>query len=177
MAHVETAYTMENIARTLPRLGRFAEAESLHWRTLEIRRRLLGPGNVTMARTLSPLAFLYAGRDESRRADSLMTEALRIFRAVLGDEHPETRIAVIAAGVMRTLVRDFAVAESLLTHAIDGWRRVRDPNDGLTLLAMGRRKPSSPMRAARSRMGSISRPPRQSWIQRQLRRSPRSRRQ
>ncbi len=70
------AATLNDLALTYFRLGRYAEAEPLHQRALEIRERTYGMDDPMVAATLNDLAFLYVAQGRTTEAGRLHGRAL-----------------------------------------------------------------------------------------------------
>jgi tetratricopeptide (TPR) repeat protein len=69
--------------------GRYAEAEPLLKRALEIRERSLGPDHPDVAESLNNLALLYESRGRSAEAEPLLKRALAIREKSLGPDRPD----------------------------------------------------------------------------------------
>ena len=72
-------------------LGRIDEAEALTLEALNLRRAILGGEHPAVAQSLNGLAQIYLARggpDQLSAAERLFREALKISRAVHGEETP-----------------------------------------------------------------------------------------
>ena len=76
--------------------GRYAEAEKLHRKTVEISQRVLGPEHSATLETMSGLAGTLQLEGHYPEAEKLQREVLDIRRRVLGPEHPETLMSMSA---------------------------------------------------------------------------------
>jgi hypothetical protein len=74
-------------------MHRFDEAESLMMRAVEIRKRILGPGNQHTLRALYELADVHGNAGHYEEALKHSREVFRICRQTLGVDHPETLAA------------------------------------------------------------------------------------
>lgn len=120
------AQMLDALGRVNSQLGRFAEAEQMLRRALELRRARLGDTHADVAATLTHLSDVLAqsGRmDEARR---LSREALAIQRRVLGPNHPDVAVAL---ATMAGRAPDLAAAESLYRAARDIQRVALGPYD------------------------------------------------
>ena len=99
--------------------GRYAEAEPLFRKALDIRRRALGEGHADIAANYGNLASSISGQGRWAEAEPLFRKALDIFRTSLGEKHPETAIGYNNLGYnLRQEGRD-ADAEPFLRKALE----------------------------------------------------------
>ena len=99
-------YSYVNLAVLLGRRGKTAEAEALYKRSLEIRRKTLGPNHPTVGQTLQLTAALLRRSGKARRVGSPYREAMAIFRSI-NPKHFEVGkilngLALIASGADTT---------------------------------------------------------------------------
>ncbi len=73
-------------------LDRYAEAEPLARRALEIDEKVLGPEHPEVAVRLNVLALLYKDQGREAEAEPLFKRALAISDKALGPEHPITKL-------------------------------------------------------------------------------------
>jgi tetratricopeptide (TPR) repeat protein len=71
--------------------GRYAEAEPLYRRSLQIREQQLGAEHPDTATSLNNLALLYRSQGRYAEAEPLYRRSLEILTATLGFNHPNTR--------------------------------------------------------------------------------------
>jgi len=81
---------MNNIAFTLEKEGRYAEAESVYRDALQVQRRVLGPQHPDTLLTMDNLNNTLAEQGRYAEAERLCRETLDIRRRVLGPEHRDT---------------------------------------------------------------------------------------
>jgi len=79
--------------------ARYAEAEPLLKRALEIREKALGPGHPDVAQSRNNLASLYHSQGKYAEAEPLFKRSLAIREKTLGPEHPS----------VATLLENYAV--------------------------------------------------------------------
>jgi tetratricopeptide (TPR) repeat protein len=84
----EMARYLNNQAVDMRGQGRYAEAELLCQRALEIHRKIFGSQHPSIATSLNNLAQLYKAQGLYEQAEPLMKEALEIFPASIGREPP-----------------------------------------------------------------------------------------
>jgi serine/threonine protein kinase/Flp pilus assembly protein TadD len=114
-------------------LGLYEEAEPLLERSLEIRRRALGPDHQDTLLSMNDLAVLYANRGRYAEAERLHVEALEGQRRVLGSEHGDTLRSMINLAVVHGRNGRYAEAEQLYSEAAETQRRVLGPDHAATL--------------------------------------------
>ncbi|MFT3927789.1 MAG: tetratricopeptide repeat protein [Myxococcales bacterium] len=85
--HPQLAFQLANFGALLHRSGRPAEALRYYRRALALKKAT-HEADPTLCLILNNLAALYQERGLLRRALPLSEEALRVFRATLGDKHP-----------------------------------------------------------------------------------------
>ena len=72
------ARTLHNLASVYNAQGKYAEAEALYKRALEIKEKALGADHPSVAMTLNNLAVLYQGQAKYADAAGLYERALAI---------------------------------------------------------------------------------------------------
>src|SRR5262245_27991180 len=70
--------------------GKYAEAEPLFQRALDIREKAFGPEHPDTATSLNSLAVLYNLQERHAEAEPLLHRVLAISEEALGPEHPDT---------------------------------------------------------------------------------------
>jgi tetratricopeptide (TPR) repeat protein len=104
--------------------GRYAEAEPLYRRELDIRRRVYGDGRPETAWAMGDLADFLSRTGKGVEAAPLAWQFLAVIRRVYGD-HPITANAVAFAGKTLHQAGQMGEAEPLLREAIAMDRRLR----------------------------------------------------
>jgi hypothetical protein len=103
----ESAETILELAALYHSQGRYAEAEPLLRRVIDLRERALGPEHVDLAATLAQLAGLYAVRGDHGPAETLYRRVLAIREAALGPEHIDVAATLEGyASLLRKLGRE-----------------------------------------------------------------------
>ena len=74
--HPDTLITMNNLAFLYMKQGRYAQAEPLYIKALEVQRRVLGENNPRRLASMNDFAFLSLKRRRFAQAESLLREAL-----------------------------------------------------------------------------------------------------
>ena len=106
---------------------RYPEARALHERTLEIRRRLLGPDHPDVAWALNNLALDHASLGELATARTLHDEALAIRRRVLGPEHPDVAASLFNLATLERRAGNLDTALALHRRALEIRERALGP--------------------------------------------------
>jgi hypothetical protein len=65
--HPDTLTTMNNLAISLDRQGKYTEAEAMHRQTLQLRETLLGKGHPDTLRSMNDLAISLDSRASTQR--------------------------------------------------------------------------------------------------------------
>ena len=112
------AATLNDLALTYFRLGRYADAEPLHRRALRIRERVYGPDHAKVAATLNDLAFLYVAQGRTTEAEPLHKRALKIREKAFGPEHPEVAKSLNNMGSLYLELERYVEAEGLYQRAL-----------------------------------------------------------
>ena len=85
----ESPLANQKLGEVLGKKGRYAEAEALLKRALEIREQALGPYHPNVAQSLNELAAIYQFRGQYAKAEPFYNRALAIWEKVLGPDHPD----------------------------------------------------------------------------------------
>ena len=121
---VVQAQMLDALGRVNDQLGRFADAERMLRRALELRRSHLGDNHADVATTLTNLANVLFQTDRREEGLQLLREALAIQQRVLGPKHPDVALALAK---IATRTSDVAAAESLYRAARDIQRATVGP--------------------------------------------------
>jgi non-specific serine/threonine protein kinase/serine/threonine-protein kinase len=125
-------YTMGD---TYEGLGLFSRAESLLSRSLQIRRKVLGPQHPDTLASMNDLGEAIRWEGRYAEAEKLVREALSGREQVLGPDHPATLASMYTLGVLLESETRYAEAEKLLRALLETQRRIRGPSDDATLNA------------------------------------------
>jgi eukaryotic-like serine/threonine-protein kinase len=106
-------YVMGDVYKNL---GLYSSAEPLLERSVEIRRRILGPSNVDTLRSMSELGWVLAQEFHCQQAEKLLRGTLGLQRQVLGRENRETAKTMIRLACTIGS-ENFAEAENLAREA------------------------------------------------------------
>jgi tetratricopeptide (TPR) repeat protein len=102
-------------------IGRYAEAERMHRRALEIRQRIFAADHPATATEMSNLGGVLCLIGDSHRyaeAESLQKQALAIREAQLGPNHPETMISINNLGRVYQYQQRYDEAEAMFRQKL-----------------------------------------------------------
>ncbi len=120
----QMAATMNQQGEALVTQGRYAEAQPLFEKALEIRRRLLTDDHPTTAESYNNLAFNLNKQGRSAAAQPLYEKALEIWRRLLTDDHPETATSYNNVAANLKAQGKYASAQPLYEKALEIRRRL-----------------------------------------------------
>jgi non-specific serine/threonine protein kinase/serine/threonine-protein kinase len=81
---------MSNLAMLYRDQGKYAQAEPLSIKVIEVQRRTLGEEHPDTLLSMNSLGVLYRDQRKFAQAEPLSTKVLELQRRLLGEEHPET---------------------------------------------------------------------------------------
>ena len=125
-----------NLANTLGRRGRYADAEKLERATFESLRRVAGPAKPLTLQSMASLAVTLENEGRWKEAEQLNRDALDIARPALGADHPDALRPLNGLGNVLLRQSRFAEAEKVHTEALERCRRVFGTENAQTLIAM-----------------------------------------
>ncbi len=126
----------QTVGDTYMELGLYPEGQPHLERTLELRRRVLGPEHPDTLTSMSNLAVLYRVHGQYERSETLQTQALEVRRRVLGPEHPDTLTSMNNLATLYKARDQYEKAETLHSQALEILRRVLGPEHPDTLTSM-----------------------------------------
>jgi hypothetical protein len=97
--HPHTLTSANNLALSLSRQGKHAEAERIQREVLgaSVQRRVLGEEHPETLTSAVNLASSLSGQGKHAEAERIKREVLGVERRVLGDEHPSTLTTAVRA--------------------------------------------------------------------------------
>jgi len=110
--------TMINLGALYRRQYRFADAEAMLSRALELVRTLTGPDSSLYAMVLSRTGSLYGDLDQPDRARPMLEEAIAGLRALTPPNAPELALAFSSLGLIEIGSGHYKSAESDLRQAL-----------------------------------------------------------
>ncbi len=119
------------VAQYLRERGRYAEAEPLYQRTLQIQEHVLGPDHLDVARTLNYLAVLYWYQSKHTEAEPLYQRTLQIRERAQGPDHPDVATSLNNLGALYWEQGRYAEAEPLYRRALHTLEQALGPDHSL----------------------------------------------
>ncbi len=116
--HLSVATTLNNLAGLYQFQGRYAEAEPLYKRSLEINEKALGPDHPSVATTLNNLAALYESQGRYAEAEPLYKRSIKITEKALGPDDPSVATTLNNLAFLYTSQGRYAEAEPLYKRSI-----------------------------------------------------------
>jgi len=120
----QSANTTDGQAITLDDQGKYARAQPLYEKALEIRRRLLTDDLPETANSYNNLALNLNAQGKYTQAQSLFEKTLEICRRLLTDDHPDTAAAYGNLAVSLNAQGKCAQAQPLYEKALEIHRRL-----------------------------------------------------
>ncbi|CEL06459.1 hypothetical protein ASPCAL09636 [Aspergillus calidoustus] len=127
---------IKNVAASMCREGRYAEAERLQVQVLEIRTRILGPENISTLTSMNHLVSNYMLQFKWKKAEELETQALEVRKEVLGLEHPATLVSMVNLATIHYSQGRWRPAVELVSQALETQKRVLGSEHEETLITM-----------------------------------------
>jgi len=92
--HPAVATALNNLGNLSGSIKEYKDAESFYHRAYEIRKSLFSPPNHYLANSLNNLGWVYLMLNRIDRAGKPLQEALAMWEALYGSQHPEVGITV-----------------------------------------------------------------------------------
>lgn len=130
------AAVRETIGNAYEELGLYQEAENELNRAIELQRPVLGEDDVETLRTMRRRAEnLFRRMQRPDQAEPLLVKVVSGFRRLLGEDSPETLLAIAILGDLYRTQAKLKLAEPLLVETLYRSRRVAGEHATLTLRA------------------------------------------
>ena len=124
------AATLNTLAVLYHAQRKYAKAEPLYQRVLQLLEQTVGPEHPTLATTLNNLAVVYEAQDKYDEAEPLYQRALTLIEHTLGPEHPNLAAALDNyADLLRKMQRE-AEAEAAEARAKAIWAKQKGTPTG-----------------------------------------------
>ncbi len=113
------ATSLNNLAILYCEMGRYAEAEPLYRRSLEITEKQLGRDHPDVAGSLNNLAILYREMGRYAEAEPLYRRSLEITEKRLGRDHPDVAGSLNNLAILYREMGRYAEAEPLYRRSLE----------------------------------------------------------
>jgi tetratricopeptide (TPR) repeat protein len=127
-AAYQSADLAEEQALKLQSVGKYAQAEPLFEKALEVRRRLLTDNHVFTALSYAWLGWSVNAQGKYAQARPLLEKALEIRRRLLTDDHPDTAKSYNNVAINLSSFGKYAQAQALFEKALEIRRRLLTDN-------------------------------------------------
>ncbi|KAH8654872.1 hypothetical protein BGZ61DRAFT_405158, partial [Ilyonectria robusta] len=134
--HPNTLGSMNNLAITLRKHGKYVAAKSMHRQTLELRKRILGPEHPGTLASMYGLASVLSSQRKYVAAERILQQTLDLQRVVLGPEHPDTLRSIHGLTLSLEMQGKHNTAEQIFQQTLDLRRVVLGPEHPDTLKSM-----------------------------------------
>ncbi|MEM7156821.1 MAG: tetratricopeptide repeat protein [Myxococcota bacterium] len=132
--------TLDSLGVVLSNQGQHEEAERIHRRVLEIRRRTQAVGHPSTGRTLHNLGHDLNRQGEFAKAESFYREAQQILEGALGADHPAVAVSQMSLGAALERQGQYDESEEQYRRALETFERKLGPDHlhvALTLNNLG----------------------------------------
>jgi tetratricopeptide (TPR) repeat protein len=115
----KAADALLNLATLYRIQSRYAEAEPLLRRSLQVREKISGSADSETVRTLMTLGNLHRDQGNYGPAETLFRRALSLRATTLGEEHSDVASSLVAVGIVKNDQRQAAEALALCRRAAE----------------------------------------------------------
>ncbi len=112
------AMTLNNLAATHEKLGRYDEAELRYHQSLTIIEQIQGPNHPDLIPGLKNLAILHRERQQFAQAERLYQRSFNIIERVLGKQHPHLIPGLLDLAHVSQAQGEYARAEDYFVRAL-----------------------------------------------------------
>ena len=110
--------SVNNLAGISEAQGNYREAELLHMRSLEIRKKKFGEDHPDIATSLNNLAFLYYSQGNYREAEPLYVRSLKIRERQLGLDHLDVAATLLNLAALYNTTESYLEAMEVIQRAV-----------------------------------------------------------
>jgi tetratricopeptide (TPR) repeat protein len=125
----EAARLLNRAGGYLKERARFAEAEPLYRRSLEICEKALGPEHQNVAGALNNLALFYDSLGRGAEAEPLYERGLAIYEKTLGPEDGRVATTVNNLAMLYCSMGKYTEAELLYQRSLEIYEKALEPDD------------------------------------------------
>ena len=137
--HFSTIKVMNNLALVYEHQGLYERAEPLLRAAIRNSREMLGVAyrrDRNVIRMMNNLALLYESQGRFENAREIYLETIDLFSELLGDDHPDTMIAVNNLAYLYLLQENYEGARTRFAQALDAWKTTLGEKHPNTLKAL-----------------------------------------
>jgi CHAT domain-containing protein/Tfp pilus assembly protein PilF len=127
--HPDVAQSLNNLAELYKDQGRYADAEPLFKRSLDIAEKASGPNHPEFAGSLDNLASLYIHQGRYADAEPLIKRSLAIYEKTLGPNHPYVSTPLNDLASLYKTQGRYAEAEPLYQRVLAILEKAVGPDD------------------------------------------------
>jgi tetratricopeptide (TPR) repeat protein len=127
VGEADLAESLNDLGAAYASQGRYAEAEPLLQRALDLHERALGPLHPMVATATNNVAMLCYYQKKYEQAEPLFLRALAIWEQVKVPEHPDLARTTSNLALLYSVQGRFAQAEPLYQRALAIWERIVGP--------------------------------------------------
>ena len=124
----ELATSSNNLAGLYKSQGRFAQAQPLYQKALELRKRILGENHPYYATSLNNLAAFYYSQGRFEQAEPLYQQSLELTKYILSENHPDYALVLNNLATIYYSQGRFEQAETLYQEALELRKRIFGEN-------------------------------------------------
>jgi len=132
---VNTAYLFNKLAIIYYYQGKYEETETLYFKALKIREKVLGLNHPDTAESYHDLALLYKTQGKYEKAETLYLKALKIREDVLDLNHPDIAISYNDLALLYKSQGKYEETETLYLKALKIRKKVLGLNHPYTALS------------------------------------------
>ena len=133
---LERAHAGHEVAFLLEKVSRYEEAESILRDVVEVKVRLLGDKDLSVAESLNNLGLVMQEQGKLREADEIYARALEISESVLGSDHPDVAVDLNNIALLREVQGHVVEAERLYRRALGAMAKAGEEGDLLRATLM-----------------------------------------
>jgi tetratricopeptide (TPR) repeat protein len=134
--HLDVLSSMNNLAMTYSKRGRWEEADKLQVEVIKKRKEVLGEGHPDTLRSIKNLAVTYSQQGRWEEAEKLQVEVLEKSKEVLGEGHPSTLTSMNNLAVTSWRRGKWGEAEKLQVEVMESRKEVFGEGHPSTLTSM-----------------------------------------
>ncbi|KAI9923368.1 hypothetical protein MW887_009938 [Aspergillus wentii] len=116
--------------------GRYGEAETMYWKALKYKEKVVGPEHPNTLASVNNLGSVLERQGRYEEAEAMHRRALEGYKKVLGPEHPSTLTSVSNLSSVLSRQGKYEEAEATHRRALEGSEKVLGPEHPDTLTSV-----------------------------------------